>query len=209
MLARSWVPAGKRNRPALAVVGASTRPSSPSGARASRTAPDNMGADRIRYFLYLEGRWRWRPTKAMKAVGFMMVPMGKGGPGLDAEGRPKASPADIQRAIALNAEWDRIRRGGEPGAKLDRPMFVTGSVGDCYYRALDLREAERKARGITWTKEQHSRDDWPRAWKWLGPEFGDCDPMTIQPEHFLRLDPKTGAADGLLPRIEDAASITE
>ena len=29
-----------------------------------------LGRDKIRYFLYLNGRWRWRPTKAMRAQGF-------------------------------------------------------------------------------------------------------------------------------------------
>lgn len=48
-----------------------------------------------------------------------------------------------------------------------------------------------------------------RAWKWIGPEFGDCDPTTIQPEHFLRLDERTGELLGLLPRIEREVSVTE
>ncbi|MGY4294591.1 hypothetical protein ACVWXN_002686 [Bradyrhizobium sp. i1.4.4] len=169
----------------------------------------DMGQDRIRYFLYLEGRWRWRPTKRMRDCGLTIVAMGKGGPGLDADGNPAASVADKRRAIELNSEWDQVRAGGTPRGRLFRPQFAPGSVGDGYYRALDMREAERKARGITWTKEQHSRDDWPRAWKWIGPEFGDCDPTTVQPEHFLRLDERTGELLGLLPRIEREVSVTE
>ena len=48
-----------------------------------------------------------------------------------------------------------------------------------------------------------------RAWKWLGPAFGDVNPRTIQPEHFLRLDPARGKARGLMPKIEQKVSITE
>ncbi len=72
-----------------------------------------------------------------------------------------------------------------------------------------LREAGRRQRGIIWNAEQRSRDDWPRAWKWIGPAFGDCDPKTIQAEHFLRLDEKTSVVTGLLPTIEATVSITE
>jgi hypothetical protein len=70
------------------------------------------------------------------------------------------------------------------------------------------RTAERLAKGILWTKEQESRDDWPRAWKWLEPAFGDCDAKTIIPEHFLRIDPLTGKPAGLVPAIE-RVSISE
>ena len=168
-----------------------------------------MGQDNIRYFLFLEGRWRWRPTKTMRAAGFSIVPMGRGGPDLDADGNPAASITDKQRAIELNAEWDAVRSDVRPPQKLDRPVFAPGSVGDGYKRAMELREAERLQRGIVWTSEQKSRDDWPRAWKWIGPEFGDCDPKTIQPEHFLRKDQKTGTPVGLLPKIESEVSISE
>jgi len=109
----------------------------------------------------------------------------------------------------LNAEWDAVRLGFRPPQKLDRPLFAQGSVGDGYQRALALREAERRHRGVIWNAEQRSRDDWPRAWKWIGPAFGDCDPKTIQPEHFLKMDEKTGVVSGLLPTIEATVSITE
>jgi hypothetical protein len=52
---------------------------------------------------------------------------------------------------------------------------------------MKLREQERKAKGIDWTKEQASRDDWPRAWKWIEPLFVDADPNTVQPEQMLEL----------------------
>jgi hypothetical protein len=168
-----------------------------------------MGQDKIRHFLFLEGRWRWRPTKTMRAAGFKIVPMGRGGPDRDADGKPAASIQDKQHAIELNTEWDAVRLGFEPRQKLDRPVFAAGSVGEAYQRALALREAGRRQRGIIWNAEQRSRDDWPRAWKWIGPAFGDCDPKTIEPEHFLRLDGKTGIVTGLLPTIEKEVSVTE
>ena len=55
-------------------------------------------------------------------------------------------------------------------------VYPPGSLGRAYSRAIALREAERKAKGIIWTRQQKARDDWPRAWRWLGPAFGDYDP---------------------------------
>lgn len=177
--------------------------------------PDDAGQglldkDQIRYFLYLNGRWRWRPTKAMRAQGFGLVTMGRGGPGRDANGDPAPSSADQQRAIDLNRAWDKVQSGKtSPPARTTLVTYPPGSVGDGYQRAMALRKAERLTKGIVLTKEQESRDDWPRAWKWLGPEFGDCDPKTIIPEHFLRIDELTGKASGLVVRIEREVSVTE
>jgi hypothetical protein len=169
-----------------------------------------LGKDQIRYFLYLNGRWRWRPTKAMRAMGFGLVTMGKGGPGTDAGGNPIASSADQQRAIDLNRAWDHTRSGQvQAPARTTLKAYPVGSVGDGYQRAMALRKAARLARGIVWTREQENRDDWPRAWRWLEPEFGDCDPRTIVPEHFLRIDPVSGEVRGLVPKIEQAASVGE
>jgi hypothetical protein len=57
-----------------------------------------------------------------------------------------------------------------------------------------LRAAERKKNSIVWTKEQESRDDWPRAWNWLEPVFGDVDPKTLRPEDFLTIDRQATSA---------------
>ena len=76
-------------------------------------------------------------------------------------------------------------------------------------RSMALRRAARLAQGIVWTTEQEKRDSWPRAWKWLEPRFADCDPRTIVPEHFLRIDVETGQPTGLVPEIERKVSITE
>jgi hypothetical protein len=171
---------------------------------------DSLGRDKIRYFLFLNGRWRWRPTRAMKTCGFGLVTMGRGGPGTDAEGNPEASLDDKKRAIELNRAWDHIRSGQAPApARTTLVNYPEGSVGDGYRRAMELRKAARLAKGIVWTLEQEKRDSWPRAWKWLEPKFADCDPRTIEPEHFLRIDSVTGETGGLVVEIEKAVSVTE
>jgi hypothetical protein len=75
-------------------------------------------------------------------------------------------------------------------------------------RAVRLREAERKAKGITWTSEQRSRDDWPRAWKWIAPLFADCDPKTITPEQLIG-DPSRPDVLGLRPLVATKISESE
>jgi hypothetical protein len=173
------------------------------------TGDGPLGRDKLRYFLYLNGRWRWRPTKAMKKFGFGLVTMGRGGPGTDAEGNPEPSVDDKKRAIELNQAWDQVRAGQVSApARTTLVVYPEGSVGDAYQRAMALRKARRVASGIIWTSEQEKRDSWPRAWKWLE-QFGDCDPGTVEPEHFLRIDAVTGEPIGLVPEIEGKVSVTE
>jgi hypothetical protein len=118
---------------------------------------DSMGRDRIRYFLYLNGRWRWRPSAAMKLHGFGLVTMGRGGPGTDAEGNPEASLDDKRRAIELNAAWDKVRAGDvQVPARTTLKVYPEGSVGRAYQRAMELRKAERLAKGIVWTRSKRS-----------------------------------------------------
>lgn len=138
-----------------------------------------MGQDKPRYFLTIKGCHYWRPTKRMRAEGFALHRLGKD------------EVAAKQRAIALNDEWDRHRRGERPTPKI--MVYPKGSLGQAYNRAMRLREEERKARGIVWTSEQTSRDDWPRAWRWIGPTFGDFDPAAIVAEDLLALRTKISA----------------
>jgi len=172
----------------------------------SASRSSRVGSDRIRHFLYINGRWRWRPTKKMRTAGFHLINLGRGGPDLDALGRPVPSLADMARAVELNAEWDKVRTGVVP---VPKTVYPAGSVGDGYQRAVRLREAQRKAKGITWTADQEKRDDWVRAWKWLEPVFGDVDPKTVQPEHFLAIDSRTGKPRGFISLLEAQTSPTE
>ena len=165
-----------------------------------------MGHDKIRYFRFINGRWRWRPEAYMRRCGFSLINMGSGGPGLDENGNPAASLEDKQRAMQLNAEWDAARKGGPP---VVISKYPPRSVGDAYLRAMKARQALRAKNGEAWEADQQSRDDWPRAWKWLEPMFADCDPTTIEAEDFLSVDEKTGEPSGLIPLIESAVSARE
>ncbi|MDF2621807.1 MAG: hypothetical protein K0S00_4466 [Xanthobacteraceae bacterium] len=131
------------------------------------TCEPPVGSDKIRYLVFVQGKWRWRPTAAMKRHGFHLVTFGR-----------TLTDADRLKALALNRDWDQARRG----IAVPKREFPVGSVGDGYSRVSAMRATDRKARGVKWTSEQASRDDWPRAWKWLGPVFGDTDPRTIEPE---------------------------
>jgi hypothetical protein len=155
-----------------------------------------MGDDTIRYLLFLNGRWRWRPTAPMRRKGFKLTTFGR-----------ELTTADKARAVALNDEWDRVRRGQVEQASAEL-VYPIGSYADGYQRAMKLRQAERLAKDKTQSKEQEKRDDWPRAWRWLS-MFAECDPRTIQPEHFLAINAKTGRATGLVPEIEAKVSATE
>ncbi|CAL8972704.1 hypothetical protein RHODGE_RHODGE_00475 [Rhodoplanes serenus] len=154
-----------------------------------------MGKDKVRYLVFVNGRWRWRPTRKMRSLGFRLETFGTA---LTAE--------DKARALALNDDWDLVRRGLAPAP---RHIHPAGSVGEAYERAMALRAAERKAKGIAWDRAHEARDDWPRAWKWLDPAFGDVNPARIEPEDFLFIDPATGEAAGLLPKIEHRVSAAE
>lgn len=75
--------------------------------------------------------------------------------------------ADKARALSLNEAWDRHRRGPPEAVSVILRRYPEGSVGAGYLRAMALRETERRNKGIVWSSEQRSRDDWPRAWKWI------------------------------------------
>ena len=170
-----------------------------------------MGHDRIRYLVFSKGRWRWQPTMPMRAHGFKTIRLSRGGSEIDAHGYPAATAEDKLRAVAMNADWDAARYGlPSPQRPTERTSnYPPGSVGDGYRRAMALRRAARKAAGIAWTVEQEKRDSWPRAWRWIEPKFADCDPRTIEPEHFLRIEARTGDAQGLVAEIERQVSVTE
>jgi hypothetical protein len=124
---------------------------------------------------------------------------------IDCEHVPSA--ADMASAMRLNEDWDRHRRGLPPKAA-DEQTYPRGSIGEAYLRIMRLREAGRRAKGIVWTKEQTSRDDWPRAWKWIGELLGDCDPKSVTPEQLIG-DPLKSNEIGLRPLVATKVSETE
>jgi hypothetical protein len=135
-----------------------------------------MGTDKPRYFVSIKGCFYWRPTPRMKRAGFRDRALGKN------------KLAAMQEAMRLNAEWDRHRFGERVPPNI--MVYPPGSLGQAYGRALALREAERKSKGIAWTRQQRARDDWPRAWRWIGPAFGDYDPLAVVSEDLLALRAK-------------------
>ena len=148
------------------------------------SACEPMGTDKIRYLVFTYGRWRWCPTKKMRRLGFQLVNFG-----------PELTADDKARAIRLNDDWDKVRRGA---VMVPAPSYPRGSIGEAVLRVLALRAADREAKGTIWTKEQESRDDWPRAWKWIGPALGDCGPRTAQPETLMAL------RDKVVERVSDS-----
>jgi hypothetical protein len=69
-----------------------------------------------------------------------------------------------------------------------------------------LRQAAREHKGRGWTAEQISRDDWPRAWRWIGPVFGDLRPHQVEPEMLIGTDPNNL---GLRPQVAKCVSESE
>jgi hypothetical protein len=135
-----------------------------------------MGSDKPRYLVKIKGSYYWRPTPRMKQAGFHDRSLGK----IELQAK--------QEAIRLNTEWDKHRFGEHK--QLGIMVYPVGSLGHAYSRAIALREAERKAKGITWSRQQKARDDWPRAWRWIGPAFGDYDPLAVVSEDLLALRAK-------------------
>jgi hypothetical protein len=132
-----------------------------------------MGTDKTRYLVQEKGSYYWRPNKRMRELGFTTHCLGK-----------DPTAAAVQ-ALRLNAEWDRYRR--RETDQLHTKVYPPGSLGEAYTRAMKLREQQRADQGKLWTSEQRSRDDWPRAWRWIGPVFGDAAPDEVQAEALLAL----------------------
>ena len=135
----------------------------------------------------------WRPTPRMKREGFRDRALGK-----------HELQAKIE-ATRLNAQWDAHRFGERNDP--DVMVYPYGSLGQAYNRALALRAAERKSKGIVWTRLRIARDDWPRAWKWIGPTFSDYDPLAVVPEDLLALRAKVAerVSESEVPRHQGLA----
>lgn len=68
-----------------------------------------------RYMLFLNGKWRWRPNKAMRDCGFVLTSFGK-----------ELTDETIARADALNEQWDRLRKTDPVTGKV-RPNALAGA----------------------------------------------------------------------------------
>jgi hypothetical protein len=156
-----------------------------------------MGRDRIRYLVYTYGRWRWRPTKAMRARGFQQIILSEG---IVVNGKNYPSAEAAAAALRLNADWDRVRRG-QVELAVEQQRYPRGSVGEAFLRCMAARESERARKGIVWTSEHRSRDDWARSWRWLEPLFADCDPKTIKPEQFVGAPGQPGLCDFITQKV--------
>lgn len=132
-----------------------------------------MSKNKIRYLVLMRGKWRYRPSDDMKAHGFRFLTFG-----------PELTPDVCKRAIELNEEWDQIRRGRKDKAA---PAYPPGSLGEAYVRIRDLKAKERGQKGFEMTLDRRRRDDWTRAWKWIGPLFSDVAPSTITTEQLFDL----------------------
>jgi hypothetical protein len=121
-----------------------------------------MGKFEIKYYSVKKGRGFWQPTQRMRELGFQPVSCGPDG------------PAAWETARQWNERWQAARRGLEPDL---RPPFPPGSVGAAFDRYRRLNQ---------WAKKSPAtKAEWEvRAWRWIGPVFGDVAPGTIEVEHI-------------------------
>lgn len=132
-----------------------------------------MANVKIKYYDVKRGRGFWHPTATMRKAGFVSTPCGPDG------------PAAWAHAQELNERWQAVRRGEIPAPALaskDRKLtpeeaddlipYRNGSVGAGFklYRATGVWKQDKKER---------TREDWWRAWKYIGPTFGQVNPRTI------------------------------
>lgn len=124
-----------------------------------------MARVRIPYYtVRRNGRGFWEPNAAMRAAGFKSTPCGTDGPSAWAI------------ADDMNRSWQRYRRGETDKADHAPPP---GSIAEAWQRFMKTHEwAEKRPR---------TREDWGRAWRWIGPVFGDCDPRTVTLEKISEL----------------------
>lgn len=119
-----------------------------------------MGKVKIRYYSVRKGRGYWQPTAAMRALGFRPVSCGPDGPSAWA------------KAEELNAAWDAraVQPIADPSAAKVQ-TWPAGSIGE----AFDVYRGTHE-----WAKKKpRTREDWERAWKYIGPVFGRFAPPLV------------------------------
>lgn len=119
-----------------------------------------MGKVKVRYYSVRKGRGYWQPTSTMRALGFRPVSCGPDG------------PSAWKKAEDLNKLWDqRSEQAAEP---IGTPVAVTwpaGSIGEAFEVYRGTNEWAKKA--------PRTREDWERAWKYIGPTFGRFSPTLV------------------------------
>jgi hypothetical protein len=133
-----------------------------------------MGNVKIPYYVVRKGRGYWKPTPAMRALGFANIPCG-----------PDGSDAWAQ-AQEWNRKWQSVRRGEDVApamAEADNlsperleqlTVYPHQSIGAAFRAYRATPEWARKA--------LRTREDWWRAWKRIKPVFGDVDPRAVDLE---------------------------
>lgn len=115
---------------------------------------------RVRYYSVIKGRGYWQPTAAMRALGFRPTPCGPDG------------PAAWAKAEELNRAWDARAseaQASEPVPELER--WPAGSIGE----AFDIYRST-----VEWSKKApRTREDWERAWRYIGSTFGRVSPASV------------------------------
>lgn len=115
---------------------------------------------RIRYYSVIKGRGYWQPTPAMRALGFRPTPCGPDG------------PAAWAKAEELNRAWDdRVAQPPAHNGISGHERWPPGSIGEAFdvYRGT-----------IEWSKKApRTREDWERAWRYIGSTFGRVSPASV------------------------------
>ncbi|MCG6115053.1 MAG: hypothetical protein MEQ84_07625 [Mesorhizobium sp.] len=119
-----------------------------------------MAKVRVRYYSVIKGRGYWQPTATMRALGFRPVSCGPDGPSAWA------------RAEEMNALWDRRASLPDPNILLKKPeAWPPGSIGEAFDVYRGTHEWAKKA--------PRTREDWERAWRYIGSTFGKVSPASV------------------------------
>jgi hypothetical protein len=129
---------------------------------------------KLRHYVVKRGKGFWQPTAKMKALGFYSVPCGDDGPNAWAV------------AEQWNVRWDKTRRGEAPSPAMTAAENLSPERSEelTVYPPRSLGEAFKRYRGTDeWKiKAERTREEWWRAWRWIKPVFGDCNPGTVRLE---------------------------
>lgn len=118
-----------------------------------------MAKVKVRYYSVIKGRGYWQPTREMRALGFRPTPCGPDG------------ALAWAKAEELNAAWDARGAMPEPPVVPKFKTWPAGSVGEGFDAYRQTNEWAKKA--------PRTREDWERAWKYIGGSWGDSLPGAI------------------------------